>query len=472
VQVSLELTVTQRDPLDVFLIELSKFSDTFRTISVKTVAQKHESKWMNMSTLVALSDTTDIGETKRDLFGESLTIVSQVMPFARDRLEKLIRSVAETKSIPVADIEVSLEGTGEFSIESYQRRLRVYGDYIEVSNWPLIALHGHGRTIGNYFKDGEVPRNLEEALKKRAYSDLEDLTRSFLGYGLTINHRSSFTAYFPVYASITNLELTHKGSVAGTLTLHPAIDPSEIQLSAIVYSSSRGVPLRTTDAEKKPTGEEAGFKLFEFRTSSNIENTTYAVLYAFAKGSRFLDVTVYRPEIIERLNPFLKAHKFFDPDLSYLREGLKGLGKDLEEYVSILLHLSGFSIEYLGGVEARTGSRRIDILAFSRDRKHALTIECVGKNLDPEDVTEIAERVRGLTAEFKGMAIEVHGLYITSLPSDQIPGSVKERALKDNVKIVDGGLLLKILDYVEQGKGDSEVLKLILESYDWSYLPV
>lgn len=162
-------------------------------------------------------------------------------------------------------------------------------------------------------------------------------------------------------------------------------------------------------------------------------------------------------------NPVVKMHACMDPDYAIFMRSVSGQGKDpghdFEQGVAWLFSFCGFQ-SCLYGLSPQLGETAVDVLAYSREEKVVLAIECgVSHSQTQGKLPRFLSRCRKLSESLKSTGIKVLPVFATAL--DEVSKSMRTETFDERVALLMQKDLLNIFQLAVTGKSLKETLAYI-----------
>lgn len=323
---------------------------------------------------------------------------------------------------------------------------------------PAITLFG-SESMNSSVYEGVLERNLTPRLKalKYPYDGVADVVRDCLG----ISNRQQDQVLVSVKAEVPiAFEVSahkHRGKHNIKVVLPGSVSAAKVSIG-VIETCHDGRINRSTPAIKASCWRVSGDSLMA-NFSIFFDKDAVKVLLLLSYDGVFLGQTslVLFPA---HSNPVVKMHASMDPDYAIFQKSISGQGKDpghdFEQGVAWLFGFCGFQ-SCLYGLSPQLGEVAVDVLAYSREEKVVLAVECgVSHSQTQGKLPRFLSRCRKLSESLKSTGIKVLPVFATAL--DEVPKSMRRETFDERVVLLMQKDLLNIFQLVVTGKSLKETL--------------
>jgi hypothetical protein len=435
-----------------FVNKIKEYGKTWQFLESDVIAARNDERWLAVCIVMRLS-AHEKPEEEKELFKitDKIVVLHRVQRINLGLLEEILEDLGKG-SIHLIDMDIVLEGFTSCDYIKEEKEGWTREQLSDMEGWPALVLRSYGKSaselLNNYNELIELLNTYSEP-----YDSLEQLSRKYVGLEVGSGNACCLYVVAPLYYKLDNVSLSENGELKASLKCHKHFDPLNFKLS-IVYSSGPTVidNFRVSFSEVKSTS--ANFIECPIDENRNKKDMREARLYLTYIGKKIRSDWIRCEATIIKGNLRLVAHEVLDEDFEGLTDALRSRKKKLfEPAISMLLHLAGFNVEPLGGIEEGLGRRLIDILAFTSDNRYLLVVGCTIEGISPDEITKIAERAKSIARVYSELNeyIEVRPVLFTSLADKDISESVKKRAKEDDVVILGQESISEILNRMRSG---------------------
>ncbi len=460
--------------VDDFLSAIAKAGDLWHSVDVRILAARIERDWHNIVTRCYLDATVPekVPRFPKLPVTDLLGCWQHVLPFSS--LEDVLRFAAAGELIlaktPVKYWSImSTSGKDPYNFDtSFSDLSDAYSHAYEY--WSCHQLSGMGNSVFDVSRRAGGRAALDNSARTSSvpHDGISGLAQLVIGSPneLELNRACLFEAFAPLEALIVAEDCRlHKGHLEYALVAgsEVAARTSGLGIAAV---GSAPVPLSTrVELSRQSWKPEAGGDL---RLEGDFDLTGYEVATLFLSVGPY---AVHRIGLVDgaatSTNERVASYRVFDPDLTNLRESLRGEGSTgsarFDPSVGRLMNLLGFHVTQLSGDKRL--EEAVDIIAHAASSGVCLAIECTTGALSSGG--KIGKLVARLDLVRRALPDQqVKGVLITSIERSSLAQADLEAAAADELVVLCGEDLDDLFGMAVQSAALSDVL-----GYLWTRIP-
>jgi len=430
------------NPIEQFRHALLPFQSDWNSINIKIIAWQSQIGWI-FHVFHAVLDTEKKSEPARNDLPEVENLLVVNAYWDMSKLEELITSFMK----------------GEIRLKNNVIHIKQF-DGIEWKpiSLPSYSFYGKGDSERRFgikyaslalqgYTSGKIDFNEKNLIEHRLRSGqipwdgLEDLRRNFIKFGKDWASRddSFLNIVAPLKISLKETKIIDN-TINIVIKKAQSINYEKISLSIITYFSD-GSLIR----KKYPIKNDSIMINFELPITRAKVMVTYG------------DYIIDSKELYGKTdNKRILLYQHMMNSIQNLKTELQENGKMLESKVSLLFNLLGFSSAHYG-----FSSKEVpDIIAFSKDDKNILVIECSKREPDlGNKLTKLSTR----TKEIKDIIgdVSILPVLITALERSLINKTDEEKAAKEVIAIISNDEIPTLINMALENKSTIEVFNFI-----------
>ncbi len=295
------------------------------------------------------------------------------------------------------------------------------------------------------------------------YSGMKDLCQDWsIGSEIDGEYRTSIDLVSPFWARLTSWSANLESRIV-TVSVESKWDknPDDAVVAVIPRAkaaSSGRQSRRLSDSAWRQTAAETNSWETSFEAMPNVPGPIDIILSC--GGHRLQEVETGLP------NPRITTHLLLDRDFRLLREHLygwyqvRGNARIIEQGVTELLNLCGFSATHTGGFGA---NHLVDVIAFLGDRRVA-AIECTVTSPPTSKLRDLLARtqeIRNALMAAGQSLTHVTPVVVVPLPSSEIHVPLAESPDEESVRILSREDLERLLEMARRGYPPREIYQVI-----------
>jgi hypothetical protein len=443
----------------------------YESIDMKIAAVNWEKAWHNVFTRVLLSSDKATHQTVREIDVGNFMVLSQ--NFGANDFPAFLETI-EQDNFAVDGVEINFFAGTQHNLsfdDWHSNNSDKAREFFNI-DWPLDVFKWQ---VAQKVQDvRHILKNVTSRLNchNPPYEDVFEAVRDSLGLHEYLFREQDTERYstcymlLPNYLSIGNCKLRGR-KLSSEIRFHSSINPRDVRLNII--AEGRTLERRQEAFRKNQVRRSDGF--CSIKASMSLPSAHGVQLYPFLKGRENEGPSErrYVRNLLSTANPRFAANEIFGASAEKLMDWLDGQGKrrseDFEHAITILLHVCGFSSEWLD--RGNLAEDAPDILAFCSEPQALIVGECKTDVFGWKELIRVVDRAQELCQELR---IDTYPVMFTSMELADVEKTTREKALDEYATIIGAQEIEEILKMALSGNEPRQVLARYFQ-YGLKYSP-